>query len=96
METCLEKFRYLTFRRINSLSSCKKMNAIVTSKDTSFHFDVVVRRPLSDLWKRVVWKRMYYQLLSDFFQCRFSFELNSRPFFVHNFRRLCKNILREI
>lgn len=35
VETCLEKFRYLAFRRINSLSSFKKRNAIVASKDTS-------------------------------------------------------------
>lgn len=34
VETCLEKFGYLAFRRINSLSSFKKRNATVASKDT--------------------------------------------------------------
>lgn len=35
VETCLEKFRYLALRRINSLSFFKKRNAIVLLKDSS-------------------------------------------------------------
>lgn len=54
VETGLEKFGHLAFRRIKSLSSFKKRNAIVASKDTRcFNFGGVVRRPLSSSLKRV-------------------------------------------
>lgn len=64
----------------------------------SFHFGIVVRRPLSSSLKKVSSEENVLSIFVLFFQCRFSIELNSRPFFVcvYNSKRLYKNILREI
>lgn len=89
-ETCLEKYRYLAFRRINSLSSFKKRNAIVASKDTvSFNFGIVVRRPLSSPLKKVSSEENVLSVFVLFFHGRFSFELNAGPSLVYVILKGC-------
>ena len=79
VETCLEKFRYLAFRRIVCLPLRRGMWLWLLKTWVGFNFGLVVRSLLSSSLRRVREENVV-AIFSWCFKCLFSVWLNSRPF----------------